>query len=88
MRDKPACENCKYWGHMSSPAPCHRRAPVLGSDGWGGRWPVTQPKDWCGEHEYKLCEHVWDKQWIPDHKKPYERYPACSKCHAVKGVDA
>jgi hypothetical protein len=88
MRTKAACENCKYWGELSSPAECRKHSPTPVAGYQWGQWPLTQPNDWCGDHEYRPCEHVWDKQWIVDHSKPDQRLPCCSKCHAVLGVDA
>jgi hypothetical protein len=56
--EQPACRNCRFWGTLSDPAECRRRAPVNWPDSnWsGGRkaWPITQRNDWCGDYEPKL----------------------------------
>ena len=80
------CSECRFWGTISDPAECRRRAPVV--DGGRACWPITQRNDWCGEYEAKPCDHDWSMEWIIDHAKPKERLPCCSKCKAVKGIDA
>ncbi len=48
------CETCQWWGivrgHLKRPdrvrrcGQCRLRAPF-------GDWPITEPDDWCGEHQ-------------------------------------
>ena len=48
------CDNCQYWDSASLVSgQCRRRAPIINpgpNDDMALKWPVTNPKTWCGDH--------------------------------------
>lgn len=52
----PTCETCRFWsGHprTGAVADCRRHAPErdLSAAFPYRSWPMTDPRDWCGEYE-------------------------------------
>jgi len=69
---EPKCENCRFWNEEfgSSGGLCRAKSPRLvmkqvdddidPEDRDCAVWPVTEPDDWCGDHQFHPKSSVMD----------------------------